>query len=171
MSEETDVDAGMMMTGVEQMEEGKVESLESGGSPKSPKKFIIDEEIQEREQEISGVGSSPGGSFPSLSSSQSSGNNKMIPYVSPVGKVRVLKFEDTLSEEDCRGFSVIYESLLLEGRVGNLTDLTMGMVLAENPPAWLQVMHERLKHLIITSEAFKKKKRAEHIAQVGVKKP
>ena len=31
-------------------------------------------------------------------------------------------------------------------------------------------MHERLKHLIISSETFKKKKRAEHIAQVGVKK-
>ena len=94
----------------------------------------------------------------------------MIPYVSPIGKVRVLKFEDTLSEEDCRGFNIIYESLLLEGRVGNLTDLTMGMVLAETPPAWLQVMHERLKHLIISSETFKKKKRAEHIAQAGVKK-
>ena len=46
MSEETGVDAGMMMTGVEQMEEGKVESPESRGSPKSPKKLIIDEEIQ-----------------------------------------------------------------------------------------------------------------------------
>ena len=59
----------------------------------------------------------------------------MIPYVSPVGKVRVLKFEDTLSEEDHRGFNLIYKSLLLEGRVDNLTDLTMGMVLAENPPS------------------------------------
>ena len=167
MSEETGVDAGMMMTGVEQMEEGEVESLVGGGSPK---KLIRDEEIQEREQEISGVGSSPEGSFPSLSSSQSSGNNKMIPYVSPIGKVRVLKFEDTLSEEDCRGFNLIHESLLLEGRVGNLTDLKMGMVLAEKPPAWLQVMYERLKHLIISSETFKKKKRTEHIAQVGVKK-
>ena len=38
MSEEADVDAGMMMTGVEWMEEGKVESPKSGGSPKSPKK-------------------------------------------------------------------------------------------------------------------------------------
>ena len=94
----------------------------------------------------------------------------MIPYVSPIGKVRVLKFEDTLSEEDCRGFNIIYESLLLEGRVGNLTDLTMGMVLVEKPPAWLQVMHERLKHLIISSETFKKEKRAEHIAQARVKK-
>ena len=166
MSEETGVDAGMMMTGVEQIE-GEVESPEG---TESPKKLIIDEEIQEREQEISGVGSSPGGSFPSLRSSQSSGNNKMIPYVSPIGKVRVLKFEDTLSEEDHTGFNLIHESLLHEGRVGNLTDLTMGMVLAEKPPACLQVMHERLKHLIISSETFKKKKRAEHIAQVGVKK-
>ena len=52
----------------------------------------------------------------------------------------------TLSEEDGRGFNIIYEFLLLEGRVGNLTDLTMGMVLTEKSPAWLQVMHERLKH-------------------------
>ena len=156
MSEETDVDGGMMRTEVEQMEEGKVKSPESGGSPESPKMLIIDEVIQEREQEIIGVGSSPGESCPSLSSSQSSGSNKMIPYVSPIGKVRVLKFEDTLSEEDCRGFNIIYESLLLEGMTGNLTYLTMGMVLAENPPAWLQVMHERMKHLIISSETFKK---------------
>ena len=70
----------------------------------------------------------------------------------------MLKFKDTLSEEDHRGFNLIYESLLLEGRVGNLTDLTIGMVLAENPPAWLQVMHKKLKHLIISSETFKKKK-------------
>ena len=93
----------------------------------------------------------------------------MIPYVSPIGKVRILKFEDTLSEEDHRSFNIIYESLLLEGRAGNLTDLTMEMVLAEKPPAWLHVMHERLKHLIISSETMKKKKRAEHIAQAGVK--
>ena len=69
MSEETDVNARMMMTEVEQMEEGKVESPESGRSPKSPTKLIIDEEVQEREKEISWVGRSPGGSFPSLSSS------------------------------------------------------------------------------------------------------
>ena len=47
-------------------------------------------------------------------------------------KGRVLKFEDTLSEEDHRSFNIIYESLLLESRAGNLTDLTMGMVLVEN---------------------------------------
>ena len=54
--------------------------------------------------------------------------------------------------------------MLLEGKAGNLTDLTLGMVLAEKPPTWLQVMHERLKHLIISSEKFKEKKRAEYDA-------
>ena len=72
--------------------------------------------------------------------------------------MRVLKFEDTLSEEDCRGFNLIYESLLLEGRAGNLTDLTMGMVLAEKPPAWLQVKHERLKHFNNQFRNFQKEK-------------
>ena len=70
------------------------------------------------------------------------------------------EFEDTLSEEDCKNFNLIYESLLLEGKAGNLTDLTLGMVLAEKPLAWLQVMHGRLKHLIISSETFKEKKKA-----------
>ena len=45
-----------------------------------------------------------------------------------------------------------------------------GNGLADKPPTWLQVMHERLKHLIISSETFKKKKRAEHIAQARGKK-
>ena len=65
---------------------------------------------------------------------------------------------------DCRNFNLIYESLLLEGKAGNLTDLTIGMVLAEKPPAWLQVMHGRLKHLIISSETFQKKKKADYNA-------
>ena len=43
------------------------------------------------EQEIDRVGSSPGGSFPSLSISQSSGSNKMIPYVSPIGNSKGTK--------------------------------------------------------------------------------
>ena len=70
-----------------------------------------------------------------------------------------------MSEEDCKNFDLIYESLLLEGRAGNLTDLTLGMVLAEKHLTWLQVMHERLKHLIISSEKFKEKKKAKHDAQ------
>ena len=55
--------------------------------------------------------------------------------------------------------------MLLEGKAGNLTELTLGMVLAEKPPTWLQVMHERLKHLIISSESFKEKKKAKYNAQ------
>ena len=113
---------------------------------------------------MSELGSSPLGNFQSPDSSESSQRDKMIPYVSPLEKVRVLQFEDTLSEEDCKNFDLIYESLLLEGKAGNLTDLTLGMVLAEKPPTWFQVMHERLKHLIISSEKFKEKKKAEYDA-------
>ena len=79
----------------------------------------------------------------------------MIPYVPPLEEMKILKFEDTLSEEDHRNFDLIYESLLMEVKAGNLTDFTLGMVLAEKPLAWLQVMHGRLKHLIISSESFK----------------
>ena len=72
-------------------------------------------------------------------------------------------------EEDHRNFDLIYESLLLEGRAGNLTNLTLEMVLAEKPLMWLQVMHERLKHLIISSDTFRKNKRTDNSAQVGGK--
>ena len=68
----------------------------------------------------------------------------MIPYIPPSEEIRVLQFEDTLSEMDHRSFNLIYESLLLDGKAGNLTDLTVGMVLAEKPPAWIPVMHGRL---------------------------
>ena len=58
--------------------------------------------------------SSPLGSFQLLHSSQSSEKDKKIPYVPPLEKVRVLQFEDTLSEIDYRNFNLIHESLLLE---------------------------------------------------------
>ena len=86
----------------------------------------------------------------------------MIP---PLGEVKILQFEDTLSSEDHKKFNLIYESLLLEGKAGNLTDLTLGVVLAEKPLTWVQVMHERLKHLIISSDRFKEKKKADYNAQ------
>ena len=79
-----------------------------------------------------------------------------------VGGTRVLKFEDTLSKEDCQNFKLIYKSLLLEGRAGNLTNLTLEVVLAEKPPTWLSVMYERLKHLIINVDAFREKLRMGH---------
>ena len=82
----------------------------------------------------------------------------------------MLQFEDTLSEMDCRNFNLIYESFLLEGKAGNLTAFTVKMVLAEKPPAWLPVMHGRLKHCINSSEAFHKKKKAEYNAQAKARK-
>ena len=50
----------------------------------------------------------------------------MISYVPSLQEVKVLQFEDTLSEEDHKNYSLIYESLLLEGKAGNLTDLYIG---------------------------------------------
>ena len=70
-----------------------------------------------------------------------------------------------MSEEDHQNFNLIYESLLLEGKAGNIT---LGMVLAEKPLTWLQVMHESLKHLIISSERFKEKKKAKYNAGARV---
>ena len=94
------------------------------------------------------------GSFLYLSSEQSSEGEGNDPIVPITNKVKILKFEDTLSEENCRQFKIIYESLLLEGKAGNLTKSTLEVVLAQKPPTWLQVIHERLKHLIISSETF-----------------
>ena len=97
--------------------------------------------------------------------------DKMIPYVSPppVEEVRVLQFEDTLSEIESRNFSFIYESLLLEGKAGNLSDLMVGIVLAEKPPAWHNIMDGRLRHQIISSEFFQKKKKAKYNAPAKAK--
>ena len=61
-----------------------------------------------------------------------------------------------MTDEDHRQFEIMDESLLLEGKAGNLTKSTLEVVLAQKPPAWLKVIHERLKHLIIGSENFLK---------------
>ena len=87
---------------------------------------------------------SPMGSFPSLSSEQNSEGEENDPIVPTTSRVKILRFEDTLFEEDCRQFKIIYESLLIEGRAGNLTKSTLEVVLAQKPPTWFQVMHERL---------------------------
>ena len=52
--------------------------------------------------------------------------------------------------------------MLLEGRAGNLTNVTLEMVLAEKPPAWLPAMYERLKHLIINVDTFREKVKMGH---------
>ena len=122
---------------------------------------------ESKEVSLSELGSSPTGSFQSLQSSQSSEGGSGTSIIPPVGETRVLKFEDTLSEEDYRNFKLIYKSLLLEGRAGNLTNLTLEMVLAEKPPTWLPVMYERLKHLIINADAFREKVMMGHYPWLG----
>ena len=52
--------------------------------------------------------------------------------------------------------------------MGNLTKSTLEVVLAQKSPAWLQVIYERLKHLIISSETFQDKKQ-KHMAKEKVK--
>ena len=99
------------------------------------------------------------GSFLSLSSEQNSEREENDPTVPTTKRVKILRFQDTLSEEDCRQFKIIYESLPLDGSAGNLTQSTLEVVLAQKPPTWLQVMHERLKHLIISSETFQKRRK------------
>ena len=132
---------------------------------------IPDREIGKEGSGLSELSSSPLGSFQSLHSSQGSEKDRMKPYIPPSEEVKVLQFEDTLSEMDHKNFNLIYESLFLEGKAGTLTDLTIGMVLAENPPAWLQVMHGRFQHFIISSETFQKRKKAEYNAHTKAKQP
>ena len=55
---------------------------------------------------------SPMGSFLSLSGEQNSEGEENDPIVPTTDRVKILRFEDTLSEEDCRQFKIIYESLL-----------------------------------------------------------
>ena len=153
MNGETDVDTGLMMIEDEEMTEK--ESSQKQDSPSGKQSPVIktgkepvragtpDEEIGKEGLGLSELDSAPVGS---------SEGDKMISYVPPLKEVKILQFEDELSEEDHKNFNLIYESLLLEGKAGNLTDLTLGMVLAEKPLTGLQVMHERLKHLIISSE-------------------
>ena len=76
-----------------------------------------------KEVSLSELGSLPTGSFQSLQSSQSSQGGSGTSMVPLVGGTRVLKSEDTLSKEDCKNFKLIYKSLLLEGRAGNLTNI------------------------------------------------
>ena len=68
---------------------------------------------------------SPMGSFLSLNSEQSSEREEGESITSRIDRVKILKFEDTLSDMDHRQFEIMYESLLLEGKVGNLTKSTL----------------------------------------------
>ena len=109
------------------------------------------------------------GSFLSLNSEQSSVGEGIDPFVSTRSKVKILKFEDTLTEENRRQFEIIYKSLLLESKTGNLTKSTLEVVLTQKLPAGLQVIHERLKHIIISSKTFRNKRKMEYGVRIATK--
>ena len=99
------------------------------------------------------------GGFLYPNSEQSSEREEDEPISSMTNRVKILKFEDTLTDEDHGQFEIMYESLLLEGKAGNLTKTMLEVVLAQKPSTWLQVIHERLKHLIISSETFQNRRK------------
>ena len=98
MNEE--VDTGLMVTEDEQMNEEKRESEMGSLIEKQTTVMMTGEEIvrvvtsskgkKEEGLGLSELGSLPLGSFQSPDSSQSSKKDRMIPYVSPLEKVRVL---------------------------------------------------------------------------------
>ena len=125
--------------------------------------------IARQDSQLSNNLEPPMGCFLSIDSEQSNRREENASVISMANKVKILKFEDTLADEDYSQFRIVYDSLLLEGKVGNLTRSTLEVVLAQKSPAWLQVIYERLKHLIISSETFRNKKKR-HMAKEKVHK-
>ena len=56
-----------------------------------------------------------------------------------------------------------------EGKAGILTNSMFEVVLVQKPPTWLQVIHERLKHLIISSETFQNRRKREYRVKRKIK--
>ena len=84
---------------------------------------ILESEVSifRQDSQLSNNLESPMGSFLSPNSEQSSESKEDESIAPTTNRVKILKFEDTLTDEDHRQFEIIYESLLLEGKVGNLT--------------------------------------------------
>ena len=122
MSDGTEIDARMVVTEDKEMDQ-KGSELTEGGLTDQMTVMMTDKDPawstpckgKSKEVSLSELGSSPTGSFQSLQSSQSSEGGNGTSMNPLVGEARVLKFEDTLSKEDCQNFKLIYKSLLLEG--------------------------------------------------------
>ena len=71
---------------------------------------------ENKELNLSELGSSSTGSFQSLQSSPSSEGGSGMSIIPLVGGTRVLNFKDRLSEEDCRNFKLIYGVLTSRGK-------------------------------------------------------
>ena len=127
MSDDAHVDTGVVVAEDKQMNKKGGELEESGFLACQMTVMMTDKVLtlstpckgENKELNLSELGSSPTGSFQSLQSSQSSEGGSDMSIIPLVGGTKVLKFEDTLAEDDCRNFKLIYESLLLEGRAGN----------------------------------------------------
>ena len=113
-----------------------------------------EDSIVEPESPLLSNSKSTVGSFLSIESEPSSEGEEKVHDTTMANKVKILKFEDTLADEDHKQFKIIYDSLLLEGQAGNLTKTTIEVILAQKPPTWLQVIYERLKHLVVSSKTF-----------------
>ena len=72
------------------------------------------------DSQLSNNSESPVGSFLSIESEQSNEEEENVHDTTIMDWVKILKFEDTLADEDYRQFRIIYDSLLLEGKAGNL---------------------------------------------------
>ena len=127
MSDGTEIDARMVVAEDKEMDQ-KGSELREGGLTDQMTVTMTDKgpvwstpcKGENKEVSLSELERSTIGSFQSLQNSQSSERGSGMSINPPVGGNRVLKFEDTLSKEHCQNFKLIYESLLLEGRAGNL---------------------------------------------------
>ena len=112
MSVDADIDTGLVAAEDKQMDRKESELEESGFLACQMTVMMTDKiptmstpsKRENKELNLSELGSSPKGSFQSLQSSQSSEGGSVMSIIPPVGGTRVLKFEDTLSEDDCRNF-------------------------------------------------------------------
>ena len=118
MSYGSDADTGVVVAKDKQMDK-KGDKLEESGLLTGQMTVMITDKVptlstpckgENKELNLSELGSSPTGSFQSLQSSQGSEGDSGTSIIPLVGGTRVLKFKDTLSEEDCRNFKLIYES-------------------------------------------------------------
>ena len=108
MSERTEIDAGMAMTGDKEMDQ-KGSELREGGITDQMTVTMTDKSPawstpckgENKEASLSELGSSLTGSFQSLQSCQSSEGGSGMSMNPLIGETIVLKFEDTLSKEDC----------------------------------------------------------------------
>ena len=89
--------------------------------------------IVKPDSELSNNSELPMGNFLSIESEQSCEEEEKVHDTAMVDRVKILKFEDTLADEDYRQFKIIFDSLLPEGKAGNLTKSTLEVVLAQKP--------------------------------------